>query len=120
MIKTKSSYDNIDGSDDTRILITRIYPRFINKEYFDERMLVLSPDRDTLRKWKHSQQSEEDWKTFEEKFLPQIKDLAAMEAIAELRRKSSSGETITLLCFCKKGEHCHRYIINSLIEDGYK
>ncbi|HVD08358.1 MAG TPA: hypothetical protein VNB67_07930 [Nitrososphaeraceae archaeon] len=55
MIKTKSIYDDRDGSDDTRILITRIYPRFIKKGYFDERMLVLSPDRDTLRKWKLSQ-----------------------------------------------------------------
>ena len=49
-----------------------------------------------------------------------MKDLAAMEAIAELRRRSSSGETIKLLCFCKKGEHCHRYIIKSLIEDGHR
>jgi uncharacterized protein YeaO (DUF488 family) len=120
MIKTKSIYDNRDESDGSRILITRIYPRFIKKEHFDERMLVLSPDRDTLHKWKHSKKTEEDWKTFEEKFLPQMKDLAAMEAITELRSRSSSGETITLLCFCKKGEHCHRYIIKSLIEDGLK
>jgi uncharacterized protein YeaO (DUF488 family) len=120
MSKTKSIYDDRYESDGTRILITRIYPRFIKKQHFDERMLVLSPDRDTLRKWKHSQKTEEDWKSFEEKLLPQMKDLAAMEAITELRRRSSSGETFTLLCFCKKGEHCHRYIIKSLIEDGHK
>jgi len=36
-----------------------------------------------------------------------MKDLAAMESVTELCRRSSSGETITLLCFCKKGEHCH-------------
>ncbi|MGI0033150.1 MAG: DUF488 family protein, N3 subclade [Nitrososphaeraceae archaeon] len=41
-----------------------------------------------------------------------------MEAIAELRRRSSSGETIALLCYCKEGEHCHRYIIKSLIEES--
>ena len=68
---------------------------------------MLSPDRDRLRKWKHSQKTGEDWKTFEEKFLPQMKDLAAMESVTELCRRSFSGETITLLCFCKKGEHCH-------------
>ena len=39
-------------------------------------MLVLSPDRDTLCKWKHSQETEDDWKSIEEKFLPQMKDLA--------------------------------------------
>ena len=63
-------YVDRDESDGTRILITRIYPRFIKKQHFDVRMLVLSPDRDTLRKWKHSQKIEEYWKTFEEKFLP--------------------------------------------------
>jgi uncharacterized protein YeaO (DUF488 family) len=47
-----------------------------------------------------------------------MKDLAAMEAIAELRQRSSSGETITILCDCKTGEHCHSYIIKSLIEDA--
>jgi uncharacterized protein YeaO (DUF488 family) len=50
MIKTKSIYDDRDESDGTRILITRIYLGFIKKQHFDERMLVLSPDRDTLRK----------------------------------------------------------------------
>jgi uncharacterized protein YeaO (DUF488 family) len=47
-----------------------------------------------------------------------MKDLAAMEAIAELRQRSSSGETITLLCYCKEGEHCHRFIIKSLLENA--
>jgi uncharacterized protein YeaO (DUF488 family) len=116
MIKTKRLYEPKEDSDGTRILITRYYPRFMKKGHFDERMLVLSPDRYTLFKWKHSKKTEEDWKSVEEKFLPQMKDLAAMEAIAELRRRSSSGETITLLCYCKEGEHCHRHIIKSLIE----
>ena len=70
MIKTRSIYDDRHDSDGARILITRIYPRFIKKQHFDERMLVLSPDPDTLRQWKHSQKTEEDWKTLEEKLLP--------------------------------------------------
>lgn len=69
MIKTKSIYDDCYESDGT-FLITRIYPRFIKKQHFDERMLVLSPDRDTLRQWKHSQKTEEYWKTFEENYFP--------------------------------------------------
>ena len=70
MIKTRSIYNDRHESDGARILITRIYPRFIKKQHFDERMLVLSSDHDTLRKWKHSQRTEQDWKTFEEKLLP--------------------------------------------------
>jgi len=56
-----------DESDGIRILITRIYPRFIKKQHFDERMLVLSPDRE---KCKHDQKTEEDWKTFEKNSFP--------------------------------------------------
>ncbi|TLX83789.1 MAG: DUF488 domain-containing protein [Thaumarchaeota archaeon] len=47
-----------------------------------------------------------------------MKEQPAREAIAELGQRSSSGETITLLCHCGKGQHCHRYIIKSLIEDA--
>jgi uncharacterized protein YeaO (DUF488 family) len=69
----KSIYDERYEADDTRILIARIYPCFIKNQYFDERMLVSSPDRDTLPIWNNSQKTEEDKKRFEEKFLPQIK-----------------------------------------------
>ena len=50
-------------------------------------MLVLSPDRE---KCTHDQKTEEDWKIYKETFLPKMKDLAAMEAIAELRQRSST------------------------------
>ena len=66
-------------------------------------------------KWKYSKKTE-DWKKYEERFLAQMKGQPAREAIAELRQRSSSGETITLLCHCGKGQHCRRYIIKSLIE----
>jgi len=69
-------------------------------------------------KWKYNKKTEEDWKIYEDKFLAKMKGQAAREAIAELRQRSSSGETITLLCYCKEGEHCHRFIIKSLLEDA--
>jgi uncharacterized protein YeaO (DUF488 family) len=97
VIKTKSIYDDWHESDGTWILITRIYPRFIKEQHFDERMLLFSPDPDTLRQWKHSQKTEEDWKNIWRKIASQMKDPDAMEAITELRRRSSSGETITSL-----------------------
>jgi uncharacterized protein YeaO (DUF488 family) len=59
MIKTKSIFDPKETSVGTRILITRYYPRFMKKAHLDERMLVLSPDRDTLLKRKHSKKTKE-------------------------------------------------------------
>ena len=46
------------------------------------------------------------------------KEIKAIEAIEALRQRvKKKGETITLLCYCKEGEHCHRDIIKSLIEE---
>jgi uncharacterized protein YeaO (DUF488 family) len=59
MIKTKSIVDPKEASVGIRILITRYYPRFMKKAHLDERMLVLSADRDTLLKRKHSKNTEE-------------------------------------------------------------
>lgn len=116
MIKTKSIYEHKEELDDTRVLIT-----FANNpawlDYYDWKQ-DLGPDWDTLMKWKYSKKIEEDWKIYKETFLPKMKDLAAMEAIAEIRQRSSSGYTITILCHCKTGEDCHSYIIKSLIEDA--
>jgi uncharacterized protein YeaO (DUF488 family) len=115
MIKTKSIYDHKEDSDGTRILITvGDPPDWLDN---DDWKKELRPDWNTLMKWKYSKNTE-DWKIYEERFLAQMKGQPAREAIAELRRRSSSGETITLLCHCGKGQHCHRYIIKSLIEDA--
>ena len=46
-----------------------------------------------------------------------MKELKSVEAIEALRRRVKKGETITLLCYCKEGEHCHRDIIKSMIEE---
>lgn len=50
------------------------------------------------------------------KFLPQMKGSIAVSKIEELRERSKKGDTITLLCHCRPGEHCHRYIIKSKIK----
>ena len=45
-----------------------------------------------------------------------MKESMAVDKIEELRQRSKKGEIITLLCYCEKGEHCHRYIVKSMIE----
>jgi uncharacterized protein YeaO (DUF488 family) len=97
----------------TAVLITRggSYPWLD----YDEWIIDLSPLRNTLSKWKKSKQTEEDWKKYREKFLPQMKKSKAVNKIEQLRQRSKNGESITLLCYCKPGLHCHRYIIKSLI-----
>ena len=45
-----------------------------------------------------------------------MKEAKPVEAIERLRQRVKNGETITLLCYCKPEDHCHRNIIKSLIE----
>jgi uncharacterized protein YeaO (DUF488 family) len=45
-----------------------------------------------------------------------MKKNKAADKIELLRQRHQGGETITLLCYCRSGQHCHRYIIKSLIE----
>jgi uncharacterized protein YeaO (DUF488 family) len=116
MIKTKRLYEPKEDSDGTRILITRKWPGGQKKDRFHEWIKDLSLDLDPLNKWNDSRKSEADWKKYREKFLPQMKENQSSKIIEELRQRSKNGETITLLCYCNPGEHCHRYIIKSLIE----
>ena len=49
-----------------------------------------------------------------------MKGSEAVGKIEELRERSKNGEVITLLCHCRPGEHCHRYIIKSKIKNSSK
>ena len=115
MIKTKYIYASRETSDGTRILIARKWPRGVGKGHFDQWIKELSPEEDTLKKWLDSKKTEEDWKEYLSSFLLQIKGSNAVVKIKELRERSKKGEVITLLCYCRPGEHCHRYIIKSKI-----
>ena len=116
MIKTKSIFDPKEKSDGTRILITvGKPPDWLDH---DEWIHELGPDWDTLNTWRYSRKTVEDWKRYEEKFLPKMNGEAAIKAIEELRQRSKNGEIITLICYCKEGQYCHRYIIKLLIEDA--
>lgn len=118
MIKTKRMYEPKDDSDGTRILITRKWPPGQKKDRFDEWIKDLAPKEDTLNKWEDSKRTEEDWKRYTVMFYPQMKESAAANKIEELHQRSNNGETITLLCYCEKDEHCHRYIIKSMIDNS--
>ena len=47
---------------------------------------------------------------------PQMKETKPVEAIERLCQRVKNGETITLLCYIRPEDHCHRNIIKSLIE----
>jgi uncharacterized protein YeaO (DUF488 family) len=67
-------------------------------------------------RWMHSKKTEKDWQLYERDFNTWINRPEARAMIEQLATRSSNGEIITLLCYCRQGQHCHRDIVKTLIE----
>jgi uncharacterized protein YeaO (DUF488 family) len=111
VIKTKSIYDKIERRDGRRVLITRHYPRFHKKLKYDEWNRTLSPSKELIKRYKDEEIT---WGQFRLAFL---KELTSDEAKGELDKlaKLARKKSVTLLCYEKEGEKCHRHIVKALV-----
>ena len=114
MIRTKSIYEPKEELDGLRILITRFYPRGIKKTHFDFWKKELAPSKQLLKDYKTKKKT---WEEFTESFQSELKDQKeSIETIKELKIKNKSNN-ITLLCYEKEGETCHRHLLKKIIEN---
>jgi uncharacterized protein YeaO (DUF488 family) len=112
-IKTKPIYQPREDDDGMRILITRHYPRGVRKEHFDLWLRELSPSASLLASYKQGLCSWDKFKgTFLNELLSNIDSLDTLYALNEAIRSND----ITLLCYEKDKQPCHRHIIRDLIE----
>ena len=111
MIKTKSIYDPKEKRDGKRILITRHYPRFHKKLEYDEWNRNLAPSKELLKRYKRE---EINWNEFRLAFLQELSSEDARRELDKLAKLAQS-RSVTLLCYEKEGEKCHRYIVRAMI-----
>lgn len=112
-VRTKSIFQPTEAEDGYRILITRFYPRGIPKERFNEWAFTLSPSPELLFAYREGRI---DWDTFAREFIIQLsKEAGCVEAIQTLHELSQT-EDITLLCFEKDGNPCHRHLVRDIVE----
>jgi uncharacterized protein YeaO (DUF488 family) len=110
-LKTKSIYEPKEESDGLRLLITRFYPRGVKRDRFDRWTRELSPSRDLLRAYRSKEKS---WEVFKSEFVAELKgNPSSLAALRTLRKESTKGD-VTLLCYEKSGNPCHRYIVAEL------
>ena len=113
-IRTKSIYGEKESSDGTRVLVSRYYPRGIKKSHFDIWMRHASPEIALLKEYKGGSIS---WDELSKRFRKQLRaSEKSKEAIEQLVDLSENNDVITLLCFEKDGENCHRNIVKSIVE----
>ena len=113
VVKTRSIYEPKDEEGDgVRILITRYYPRGVKKDRFDRWVRDLSPSAGLLRAYRAEQKT---WDEFVSDFRAELDaSPAGQAALGELRRASKKG-TVTLLCYERAGNPCHRTVVAELI-----
>ena len=111
MIKSKCLFAPVEESDGTRIVVSG---GCFSGVYFDEHYPELAPSKKLLYDYKHHGLS---WEEYEVQFFQLIQGHRARRKIRELAERSNNGETITLLCFEKTDEKCHRRLLKDLIED---
>ena len=81
---------------------------------------VTITQKETKDRWLSSKKTEKDWKIYLDDFNPQMKQTEPVEAIERLCQRVKNAERITLLCYCKPEDHCHRNIRKSLIEGKHR
>jgi len=113
-VMTKSIFEPIERDDGYRILITRFYPRGVQRSHFNEWVSVLSPRPELLFGYKEGKIG---WGSFRDSFMSQLKsDVDGLEAILALHDWSRTHD-ITLLCYEKSGRPCHRHIVRDVIDN---
>lgn len=114
MIRTKSIYEPKANEDGFRVLVTRYYPRGVKKSNFDQWVRGLSPNPELLKIYKSGEIS---WDKFESKFRNQMDaNHQCIEMIQTLAHLATI-ENVTLLCYEKNGNPCHRYLVEELIQN---
>jgi uncharacterized protein YeaO (DUF488 family) len=110
---TKRIYEPDDVGDGHRLLVMRYWPRGVRKERVDEWQRALAPTKELLA---DLNSGAIEWGEYVERFRAEMASRpGSAEAIDELRRRSAS-ETVTVLCWCKDENRCHRGLLRELVE----
>jgi len=111
----KRVYDEPAGSDGTRVLVDRLWPRGLTKERaaVDVWLRDLAPS-DDLRQWFHGHPHE--WPSFRKRYLKELARQEAADALVELYRLAGRQKKLTLLFASKNEERNNAVVMKDLLE----
>lgn len=112
LIKCKSIYAPIEKDDGIRILITRYHPRGIDRSEYCLWLNTLAPSKELLKQWKNGEIT---WDEFERKLLFMLNDIEDNGSLRDAICGLLLFTNVTLLCYEKDGEKCHRYAVRDWI-----
>lgn len=116
-INVKRVYDSPSKADGTRILVDRLWPRGLTKEYahVDLWLRDVSPSNE-LRKWFHA--NPERWAEFRKRYFEELQAETASDAVQRLRQIARGNKAVTLLFASKNLEHSNATVLKEFISEG--
>jgi uncharacterized protein YeaO (DUF488 family) len=117
-ISVKRVYETASRNDGARVLVDRLWPRGLTKERaaVDEWLRDLAPS-DELRRWYHARP--EHWANFRKKYLKELSQPEAEDALLRLYKLAHKRKRLTLL-FASKNETNNNAIVLKELLDGMR
>ncbi|MFQ5691737.1 MAG: DUF488 domain-containing protein [Nitrospinota bacterium] len=112
MIRLKSIYAEPDPEDGTRVLVMRQWPRGVRKALVDEWQRELSPSAELLRAYRDKAIDPAEFFERYRREMDSRRDLLGQMA------ERAKTESLTLLCWERRDEDCHRHVLKALIEEA--
>jgi uncharacterized protein YeaO (DUF488 family) len=118
-VAIKRVYEPASPADGARVLVDRLWPRGLSKARaaLDEWLRDLSPS-DELRRWFHARPDH--WPTFRKKYLKELKQPEAEQALQLLYRLAHRRKRLTLLFASKNQTHNNAVVLKELLEGSRK
>ena len=115
-IALKRVYETASRSDGARVLVDRLWPRGLSKAKagVDEWLRDLAPS-DELRRWYHARP--EHWLTFRKKYLKELSQPEAEDALSRLYLLAHKRKRLTLL-FASRNETQNNAVVLKELLDG--
>lgn len=117
-VAIKRVYEAASRADGARVLVDRLWPRGLTKERaaVDEWLRDLAPSNE-LRQWFHARPDH--WDGFRKKYLKELKQPEAEDALRELYQLSRKRRRLTLL-FASKNETRNNALVLKELIDGMR
>jgi uncharacterized protein YeaO (DUF488 family) len=118
-IQVKRIYEKSTPGDGTRVLVDRLWPRGVSKERaaVDAWLRDLAPS-DELRHWFHAYPHA--WALFRRRYLKELAQSEAADALDELYRLANQPAKLTLLFASKNEEQNNAVVLKDLLQDMRK
>lgn len=118
-VSLKRVYDPAERGDGVRMLVDRLWPRGLSKERakIDEWLRDVAPSNE-LRRWYHARPQQ--WEAFRKKYLQELKQPQAHDALNRLYQVAHASRRVTLLFASKIETRNNATVLKELLDGKRK